>query len=112
MAKFSVGDEITFQKRYGEGTGYPVLKITAVGSSTYTTTVIKLTPYAEQSMGWQLGKTFTMSMSILDTYYEVTNYGGETGIDLSGTQGWLPMSPEKGPPLPQKFGIYWPWYKG
>ena len=104
MAKFSVGDEITFKKMYGEGTGYPVLKITAVGSSTYTTTPIKLTPYAESSMGWVLGKTYTMSMSTLDTYYEVPNHSGETG--------WAPMSPEKGPPFPARFNIYWPWYKG
>jgi hypothetical protein len=25
---------------------------------------------------------------------------------------WLPMPPMEGPPLPQKFAIYWPWYIG
>lgn len=29
-------------------------------------------------------------------------------MDISN---WLPMSPEKGPPLPEFLGIYWPWYK-
>jgi hypothetical protein len=24
---------------------------------------------------------------------------------------WYPMPPDEGPPLPQKFKIYWPWYK-
>jgi len=24
---------------------------------------------------------------------------------------WLPMPVTKGPPLPKRFGVYWPWYK-
>lgn len=26
-------------------------------------------------------------------------------------EDWLPMEPDKGPPLPRVLGIYWPWYK-
>ena len=26
-------------------------------------------------------------------------------------EDWLPMEPEKGPPLPKFLDIYWPWYK-
>lgn len=26
-------------------------------------------------------------------------------------EDWMPMEPDKGPPLPRFLGIYWPWYK-
>ncbi|GAI34271.1 unnamed protein product [marine sediment metagenome] len=26
-------------------------------------------------------------------------------------EDWIPMEPQKGPPLPRHFEIYWPWYK-
>ena len=33
--------------------------------------------------------------------------------DLLGyeLEEWMPMPPDKGPPLPRFLGIYWPWYK-
>ncbi len=26
-------------------------------------------------------------------------------------EGWMPMEPSKGPPLPRFLQIFWPWYK-
>lgn len=26
-------------------------------------------------------------------------------------EDWLPMEPQKGPPLPRRFQIFWPWYE-
>jgi hypothetical protein len=112
MAKFSVGQYLTFTPASDYGYGLPILKITGVSSTSYTFTIIKSISIWE-SQGWTTGYTKTSPFSDIDPYYQVTTYseGPNIELDLTGLTGWLPMSPEKGPPLPQKFGIYWPWYK-
>ena len=32
-------------------------------------------------------------------------------ISVPELEGWMPMPPQKGPPLPLLLGIYWPWYE-
>jgi len=32
-------------------------------------------------------------------------------IEVPSLEGWMPMEPGKGPPLPSILGIYWPWYR-
>jgi len=32
-------------------------------------------------------------------------------IEVPSLEGWMPMEPGKGPPLPSFLNIYWPWYK-
>lgn len=38
-------------------------------------------------------------------------YQKHYGAGIPSIEGFLPMSPMEGPPLPKLLGIYWPWYK-
>lgn len=39
------------------------------------------------------------------------NIGPPIEIPEFTLENWMPMEPQKGPPLPSFLGIYWPWYK-
>jgi hypothetical protein len=122
MAKFSVGQFIemvpSMQSQMYPGFGDLIYDVVAVGTTTYTLEVVKidtswvnyykqLTPNLNISVGYES----SVSQSNIDPYYQVASYNTTT-TTTSGISDWLPMPPNEGPPLPRKFNIYWPWYKG
>lgn len=102
MAKFNVG-------QYAEYAG-AILQILAVDEIGQTYTFRYITNPYDPPM---VGRTITTGFLNIDLWFQPTSYtppnGG--GIDLA-IMDWLPMPPGAGPPLPQGWHIYWPWYKG
>ncbi len=119
MAKFNVGQYLGYSEdstpnhqKYGFS---QVLNVD-LSNRTYTLKVIDPGTYG----GPKAGYVWSDDIINLDAMMQLVNYSptttpsGGRGSDFHGlfTDWWVPMSPDKGPPFPHVWKVYWPWYKG